>query len=186
MPLRALLGFEVMENSDGTNNLPDYDPRLDHMLAIPGEAVRLIQLDPASMDGLVKAKQEAITDIATVAGIHQSRLRDLGSVPSGEALRVVERPLVSQVRNLQQDFTEAWTDVARLLGVGGQPVWGDPVQMDITEKWALVQAKIDAGWPARQAYVESGLDPQVVDTILAENAVIGGLIEQNGDVGILL
>jgi hypothetical protein len=186
MPVRALLGFEVIENADGTTNAPDYDPRLDHFLTIPGEAARLVQLDPASMDGLVKAKQEAITDIATVAGIHQSRLRDAGSVPSGEALRVVERPLVSQVRNLQQDFNEAWTDVARLLGLDGQPIWSDPVQMDIAEKWALVQVKIDTGWPARQAFIESGLDPDVVDQVLADNATIGSLFEQNGDAGILL
>jgi hypothetical protein len=186
MPLRALLGFEVLENADGTTNAPDYDPRLDHLLTIPGEAVKLIQLDPASMDGLIKAKQEAITDIATVSGIHQSRLRDAGSVPSGEALRVVERPLVSQVRNLQQDFTEPWTDVARLLGVDGQPVWSDPVQMDTTERWALVQAKIDAGWPARQAYIESGLAPEIVDEVLADSARLNGDLLQNGDAGILL
>jgi hypothetical protein len=186
MPLRALLGFEVMENSDGTNNLPDYDPRLDHMLAIPGEAVRLVQLDAASMDGLMKAKQDAITDIATVAGIHQSRLRDAGSVPSGEALRVVERPLVSQVRNLQQDFTEPWTDVARLLGVDGQPIWSDPVQMDVAERWALVQAKIDAGWPARQAYIESGLAPDIVDAVLADSIRLNSDLQRNGDSGILL
>jgi hypothetical protein len=58
--------------------------------------------------------------------------------------------------------------------------------MDVAEKWALVQVKIDAGWPARQAYIEAGLDPEVVDTVLAENARIGGLMEQNGDAGILL
>jgi hypothetical protein len=39
MPLRALLGFEVLENADGTTNAPDYDPRLDHLLTIPGESV---------------------------------------------------------------------------------------------------------------------------------------------------
>jgi len=186
MPVRALLGFEVIENADGTTNAPDYDPRLDHFLTIPGEAARLIQLDPSSMDGLVKAKQEAITDIATVAGIHSSRLRDAGSVPSGEALRVVERPLVSQVRNLQQDFTEAWTDVARLLGLDGQPIWGDPVQMDVAEKWALVQAKIDAGWPARQAYIEAGIQPNIVDEVLADSIRLNSDLERNGDAGILL
>jgi hypothetical protein len=186
MPVRALLGFEVLENADGTTNAPDYDPRLDHFLTIPGEAVKLVQLDPASMDGLIKAKQEAITDIATVAGIHQSRLRDAGSIPSGEALRVVERPLVSQVRNLQQDFTEPWTDVARLLGLDGQPIWADPVQMDTTEQWTLVQQKIDAGWPARQAYIESGLAPEVVDEVLADSARLNGDLLRNGDAGILL
>jgi hypothetical protein len=186
MPVRALLGFEVIENADGTTNAPDYDPRLDHFLTIPGEAARLIQLDPSSMEGLLKAKQEAITDIATVSGIHQSRLRDAGSVPSGEALRVVERPLVSQVRNLQQDFTEPWTDVARLLGLDGQPIWSDPVQMDTTEQWSLVQAKIDAGWPARQAYIESGLAPEVVDEVLADSARLNGDLMRNGDAGILL
>jgi hypothetical protein len=121
-----------------------------------------------------------------VAGIHSSRLRDAGSVPSGEALRVVERPLVSQVRNLQQDFTEAWTDVGRLLGLEGQPIWGDPVQMDIAEKWALVQVKIDAGWPARQAYVEAGIQPDVVDEVLADNIRVTADLARNGDGGILL
>jgi hypothetical protein len=58
--------------------------------------------------------------------------------------------------------------------------------MDIAERWALAQVKIDTGWPARQAFIETGLAPEVVDQVLADNATIGGLFEQNGDAGILL
>jgi hypothetical protein len=70
--------------------------------------------------------------------------------------------------------------------VEGQPVWSDPVQMDTTERWSLVQAKIDAGWPARQAYIESGLAPEIVDEILADSIRLNTDLERNGDAGILL
>jgi len=187
LPLRALLGFEVIEGADGQpTNLPDYDPRIDYLLTVPGEAAKLIQLPSADLKQLMDAKEAAISDIATVAGIHHSRFRDTGAVPSGEALRIVERPLVGQVRNVQRDFTTPWSLVANYLGYDGQPLWEDPTEMDITEVWTLVQQKIDAGWPARQAYIEAGLKPDEVDRILASNAELSATLRQNGDPGILL
>ena len=187
LPLRALLGFEVIEGADGKPaNLPDYDPRLDYFLTIPGEAAKLVQLDSGDMTQLMKAKEAAIDDIAAVAGIHSSRLRSIGAVPSGEALRVVERPLVSQVRNIQHDFTGPWGQVGRLLGYDGLPLWSDPIEMDVTEVWHLVQQKIDAGWPARQAYIEAGLDPDEVDRILGEAQQRNGMMRQTLDMGVML
>lgn len=187
LPLRALMGFEVTEGPDGKpSNLPDYDPRLDYFLTIPGEAAKLIQLDAGDMSQLMKAKESAVDDIAAVAGIHQSRLRSIGAIPSGEALRVVERPLVSQVRNIQSDFTAPWAQVARLLGYDGQPMWSDPIEMDVTEVWGLVQQKLDAGWPARQAYIEAGLDPEEVDRILTEGQQRNGMMRQTLDMGVML
>lgn len=187
LPLRALLGFEVIEGPDGRpSNLPDYDPRMDFFLTVPGEAAKLVQLPSGDLGQLMAAKEAVIDDIASVAGIHQSRLRSVDAVPSGEALRVVERPLVSQVRNIQQDFTASWAQVARLLGSDAQPIWEDPTEMDITEVWTLVQQKIDAGYPARQAYVEAGLDPDEVDRILEESQAQTGLAQANLDMGVLL
>jgi hypothetical protein len=187
LPLRALLGFEVMEGPDGKpTNLPDYDPRLDYLLTVPGEATKLVQLPSGDLSQLMRAKESAIDEMAAVAGIHASRLRSIDAVPSGEALRVVERPLVSQVRNMQQDFTASWNQVARLLGYNGQPLWEDPTEMDVTEVWSLVQQKIDAGWPARQAYIEAGLDPDTVDNVLAEAAATTSQVMRNLDAGMLL
>jgi hypothetical protein len=187
LPLRALLGFEVVEGPDGKpTNLPDFDPRMDYLLTVPGEATKLIQLPSGDMSQLMRAKESAIDEMAAVAGIHSSRLRSVDSVPSGEALRVVERPLVSQVRNLQQDFGPSWAQVVRLLGYDAQPLWEDPTEMDITEVWSLVQQKVDAGWPARQAYVEAGLDPRRVDEVLAEAAATTSQVQRNLDAGMLL
>ena len=187
LPLRALLGFEVIEGPDGRpQNLPDFDPRMDYLLTVPGEATKLVQLPTGDLSQLMKAKEEAIDEMAAVAGVHASRLRALDAVPSGEALRVVERPLTSQARNLQQDFTAPWAQVARLLGHDGQPLWEDPTEMDVTEVWSLVQQKIDAGWPARQAYVEAGLDPDAVDRVLAEAVATTTQVQRNLDGGMLL
>ena len=187
LPLRALLGFEVIEGPDGKpTNLPEYDPRMDYLLTVPGEATKLVQLPSGDLSQLMAAKESAVDEMAAVAGIHQSRLRSVDAVPSGEALRVVERPLVSQVRNLQQDFSASWAQVARLLGHDGNPTWEDPTEMDITEVWTLVQQKLDAGWPARQAYIEAGLEPEFVDEVLADAQGTTDLLQQNLDTGILL
>jgi hypothetical protein len=188
-PLRALLGFaveeapvlddngEVVVDDNGAvvmeaTNLPDYDPRIDRFLALGGENTKLIQLDPADIRQLVEIKDSAALDVARVTGIPLHYLIPMtGDVPSGEALRVVERRLTSLVAHLQQGYTPRWRDVMGLLGLDVTPLWADPTSMDDAERWGLVKTKVEAGLPVRQALLETGhYTAEQVDEILQRAA----------------
>ena len=179
LPLRAALGMEYIPESyqddDGnlvtTSNLDniEYDPRIDHFLALPGENSRLIQLPQADTDKLLEVKRAAIQDAALVSGVPLLLLaEDTGNVPTGVALREVKAPLAELVEDVQQDQTVPWHNVARLYGWDAQPVWSAPFQMDEAERWELAKVKIEAGYPLRQAFIETGLSDEFVDRVIAE------------------
>jgi len=95
-------------------------------------------------------------------------------------MRYIERPLTSLVVDGQQDMSVSAYNLAATLGYDSRPEWADPVQLDVSEQWELVQAKVDAGWPAREAYIEAGMDPDRVDAVLADaqdrESTVGGAL----------
>lgn len=177
LPLRALLGFEVHEethtddegNTYTTDNIPDYDPRIDYFLTLPGENSKLTQLPEGDLAKVLEVKRSAISDMTMATSVPLSPVtEDSGNVPTGVAMRYIERPLTSLVEDGQQDMSVPAHNLARTLGHDARPQWSDPVQLDVAEQWELVQVKIDAGWPKRQAYIEAGMDPDMVDEVLAD------------------
>lgn len=172
-PLRVLLAYatDVDPETGKAKNLPDVNPLLDHFLAFRGEKTDVKQLPPGDMEAVLKIKEDAARDMAAVTKVPVMRYVHTGAqVPSGEALRIVESPLDAAVETFNQNATPAWQRATRLLGFEARPTWSDPMSMDVSETWGLVQAKIDAGWPARQAYIEAGMSPDFVDRTLSEAA----------------
>ena len=189
LPLRAILGFEVVEEThvgdDGqtytTDNIPDYDPRIDYALTLPGENSKLIQLPEADLTKILEVKRAAVSDMTMATSVPLSPVtEDSGNVPTGVAMRYIERPLTSLVVDGQQDMSVSAYNLAATLGYDSRPEWADPVQLDVSEQWELVQAKVDAGWPAREAYIEAGMDPDRVDAVLADaqdrESTVGGAL----------
>ena len=191
LPLRALLGLEEIKSTevDGDGNVVersnlddiDYDPRLDWMLALPGSDSKLVQLPEADITRLIEVKRAAISDATLVSNVPLNILaEDSGNVPTGVALREVKAPLTELVQDIQQDMTVPAGNLARLHGWDAQPSWAAPFTMDPLERWELVGKKVDAGWPARQAFIETGLDPKFVDEVMSEAVVaennVGGLL----------
>jgi hypothetical protein len=176
LPLRVLLGY-ALEDWDGDgkpDNLPKVDPRNDPFLVFPGINTRVEQLSPADLAQLSAELGRAIEQVSMVTSVPPHIfLRQGGNPPSGEALRIVESPLIADSVTKQQDFGPSWSKVMALSGFADvQPVWGDPSSMDVMEEWELVQKKVEAGWPARQAFIELGVDPDTVDEVLAAGAAM--------------
>ena len=187
LPLRVLLGFELTDDDgDGVpDNLPKPDPRADRFLAFPGTQTRVEQLSPADLTQLVGIMGTYVSQIAAVAQRPSHVfLREGMSMPSGESLRVAERPLIADVLTQQQVFTPAWTEVMRLTGIEATPLWADPNLVDMAEQWEIVRRKVDVGYPLRQALIDTGMESDVVDDILATTGTVGQLALQafrNGD-----
>jgi hypothetical protein len=191
LPLRALLGMEEIRDSYAddqgvvheTSNLDDidYDPRIDYLFAVSGSDAKLIQLPAADLSQLLEVKRAAIQDATLASNVPLSLLmEDSGNIPAGVALREVKAPLAELVEDIQQDATRPWANVARLYGLDAQPMWSAPFQQDEMERWELATLKVEAGWPARQAFIETGLDAEFVDEVFAEASAaqndVGGML----------
>jgi len=182
-PFRVLTGFEYEDwDGDGKpDNLPNVDPRVDRFLAFPGVQTRVEQLDAADLDQLARLVGVYVEQISAVSKVPPHIfLRQSGTVPSGEALRVVEAPLIADVESKQQDFTPSWAEVMRLNGIEAQPRWSQPSQMDDLEQWELVTKKTEVGYPLRQALIETGMEADTVDQVFADAA------SQDNNVGSML
>lgn len=98
-----------------------------------------------------------------------------GQIPSGESLKAAMAPLNSKVNNqkaqLGATYREMADDVLTMLGVkhangAVQVVWMPNDVMDNIETWNVVAAKIAVGIPVREAIIQAGFLPSVVDEML--------------------
>jgi hypothetical protein len=143
------------------------------------------QLSPADLSQLVNIIGTYVQQIAAVSQRPSHIfLKDGTTVPSGESLRVAERPLIADVETQQQIFSPAWREVMRLTGLDASPQWADANLVDMAEEWQIVAAKVDVGYPLRQALIETGMEPDDVDNVLATSGTVGQVALQafrNGD-----
>jgi hypothetical protein len=86
-----------------------------------------------------------------------------GQMPSGEALKVAEMPLVKKVRDRMRMFGSTWRQVLEfallILAVDGhvKVAWADPATGDLMETWLLVKQKIELGVPRDVALMQAGV-----------------------------
>lgn len=118
--------------------------------------------------------QVYVTSMSTVTNTPLHAF-NVGALPSGEALRVVEAPLVKDVQALQRMFGATWSEVfafaLKVMGVGETPqinVEWEPAasynSKDIVETAIL---KISAGVSVTQALQEIGYTSEQVEEFLA-------------------
>lgn len=103
-----------------------------------------------------------------------------GQIPSGESLKAAMAPLHAKVYDQQAQlgatYREMADDVLTMLGVAHQNgavqvMWMPIDVIDNKETWEVVQAKVAAGVPKREALIQAGYLPTIVDTWLGTPAV---------------
>lgn len=109
-----------------------------------------------------------------------------GNAPSGESIDASTAPLDKKVEHRQLSYGYTWRELARdVLEMAGlavtgpiQVVWSPNKRATTKEDWDVVAAKITAGVPQREALIQAGYLPAVVDAWLTpgvEAVVAGGL-----------
>jgi len=97
-----------------------------------------------------------------------------GNVPSGEALRVAEAPLIKKVQRRQQSFGQTWRDVFKFVlranGVNAdvQVKWQPIESLDALEVLDAALKKRNVGLSIAQVMREDGYDEEVIARVLAE------------------
>src|SRR4051812_18670958 len=97
-----------------------------------------------------------------------------GNVPSGEALRVAEAPLIKKVNDRQAAFGQAWRDLFKfVLKVNGlkqdvQVKWQEIESLDELERLDAALKKRNIGMSIAQTLREQGYDEKVIERVLEE------------------
>jgi hypothetical protein len=128
--------------------------------------------DPMVFMGPLERYIKAVAEL-TSTPLH--RFVGYSQPPSGESLRVSDKPHVTKIKSRQNDYGAAWEDAYEfalgLLGLDDITVhveW-QPTQIAAgLEDWNIVQAKIANGVPVRQALTETGYPPDQVESWLAD------------------
>jgi hypothetical protein len=133
---------------------------------------------------------------AQISNTPLHRIDPTGEAPSGESLRTAEAPFVKSCTDLMESFEDTWVELLefalKVLGVSVESVdvqWNPAQSADDIEGWATLKAKLEAGLPVRQAFLEAGYSIDQVDTWFPEDAEdddIGRAVELLGQIGAAL
>lgn len=132
------------------------------------------QFDPADPAVFWTPIKDTIRTIASLTSTPLHYFEKTGNIPSGNALRTAEAPLLKKVADREEAFGYAWRDLFRFcLKVEGiksdVTVYWTPVEsLDEMERWDVTLKKINAGLSHRQALLEGGYPAEQVDRIMEE------------------
>ncbi|MFI8229421.1 phage portal protein [Streptomyces sp. NPDC085900] len=170
---------------DGSSEAADFDEGSESTLtgSTPGELtifnnVKAIgQLDPAKPESFLEPMRVYIRSLATITETPLHYFEPTGNIPSGEALRTAEAPLVKKVRTRQLSFGATWREVFTfVLESAGfsedvQVHWKPVETFDTKEAMEIAYKKIQIGIPLAQVAAEMGYDAAVVANWIAEKNI---------------
>jgi hypothetical protein len=97
-----------------------------------------------------------------------------GNVPSGEALRVAEAPLIKKVQRRKESFGQTWREIFQfILKANGRPgdvevKWAEVESLDELERLDAALKKRNVGYSVAQVMREAGYDEEVIARVLEE------------------
>lgn len=134
------------------------------------------QFQPADPRVFWEPIKDTIRSMASITNTPLHYFEKTGNVPSGEALRVAEAPLMKKVNDRQAAFGQTWRELFKfVLKVSGlvedvQVKWVQIESIDELELWDLAAKQRNVGVSLRQVLRERGYDEEVIEQIVAEAA----------------
>lgn len=122
------------------------------------------QFQVTNPDVLLEPLKQFANLISTATSTPLWKFAGLGtSMPSGEALKISEMPLVQKCRDRQVLLAGAWQAAyefaLKILGITAVVTvsWANPATNDLQEVWALVEQKVQLGVPRDVAFMQAGV-----------------------------
>ena len=132
------------------------------------------QFEPANPEVFWTPIKDTIRAMASLCSTPLHYFEKTGNIPSGNALRTAEAPLLKKVADREAAFGYAWRDLFRFVLkidgiVSGVIVYWKAVEsLDELERWDVTLKKINAGLSHRQALREGGYPEDQIDQIMEE------------------
>lgn len=174
LPQRVRIGVETRVGPDGRPVAPRVAPGTVWDVGVGGDVK---DLPAADLSGFLAAQADFRSEIARVSRTPLHLLGLAGDrYPSGEALRVAERPLTDKVADRQTGFYDAWSGAMTLalrqagIDAVAEPDWAPAESTSLTERLAQAEAKLRVGYPRRAVLIDLGETPDRADELLADAA----------------
>ena len=179
-PQRYALG-----GSGNSSEFEDFDETatdIENLKALkngPGELWYLKGIDkvgefaPADHKTFTEPVREFVRSMASITNTPLHYFEKTGNVPSGEALRTAEAPLMKKVEDRQVAFGNAWRDLFRfVLAIEGinsdvEVKWHAVESMDSLDAWEVAVKKRVVGVSLEQVLIEMGYDAEIAAQIAA-------------------
>jgi hypothetical protein len=132
------------------------------------------QFDPADHKAFTEPTREYVRAMASLTNTPLHYFERTGNVPSGEALRTAEAPLMKKVHDRQQSFGSAWRDLFRfVLRIEGiiedvEVKWKHVESIDSLDQWEVGIKKKLVGLPVEQILLEMGYDEEIARQLASE------------------
>jgi len=134
------------------------------------------QFEPADPAAFWTPIKDIARSMASLTGTPLHYFEKTGNIPSGNALRTAEAPLLKKVADREAAFGYGWRDLFRFClkveGIKSEVIvyWKPVESLDELERWDVTLKKINAGLSHRQALLEGGYPADEVERIMAERA----------------
>lgn len=131
------------------------------------------QFAPADPSTFTDPVKDFIRGMASLTSTPLHYFEATGNVPSGEALRTAEAPLIKKVHDRQTSFGSAWRDIfifmLRIEGINTdvEVNWQFVESMDSLDAWEVAIKKRMVGVPLIQVLLEMGYDLEIAERISA-------------------
>ena len=132
------------------------------------------EFSPADHRAFTEPVKDFVRSMASLTNTPLHYFEKTGNIPSGEALRTAEAPLLKKVADRQVSFGSSWRDLFRfMLRIEGietdvQIKWQAVESMDTLAAWEVAVKKRVVGVSLEQVLLEMGYDLEVAQKIVAE------------------
>lgn len=175
--------YGLIDGGNGTDDDLDWghddavspDDKSSQLISKPGSMWALRnyksvgQFAPGDVQNFLQPISAVIKMMAAVTSTPLRWFDPAGGVPSGESIRADEAPLNKKVGHRAMWFGATWREFGefalQILGVKASVVirWVNPQTVEDLEFWSMIEAKQQAGVPARQTLLEAGYPEPVVN-----------------------
>lgn len=135
------------------------------------------QFDAADPDVFWSPIKDTVRAMASLTNTPLHYFEKTGNVPSGEALRVAEAPLIKKVDRRKQSFGNTWREIFKFVLKANehegdvQVKWKEIESLDALEILDAAMKKRTIGISLEQTLREMGYDDEVITLVMAEAAV---------------
>lgn len=137
------------------------------------------QFAPAQANTFLEPIRDYTRAMAALTNTPLHYFEKTGNVPSGEALRTAEAPLIKKVKDRQIALGSVWRDLFRfVLKIEGikadvQVKWADVESIDSLDTWEVAIKKKAVGVPLAHILEEMGYDKEIAKEIETQALVLG-------------
>jgi len=157
------ININSLQNGDYSNETgSEFESNPGGMLVLKNFS-EVGQFETVDPEAYLKPYQEFVRAISSTTATPLYKFQTGGQIPSGEALRIVDRPLNDKVRNRCRMFGNAYEQMLEfalmVLGYTARVniTWETPEDNDSVDVWNLVEKKIKLGVPPHKAYMDAGI-----------------------------